>query len=450
MNIKYLIIATIFFTFLSSAEAAKIPPAGYDHIGNKNSEWEEGTKAEILNYAPLQNHGGPFVRSSFLPKEGNRFYNFYFKRYTSPEELKWIKTVWKRAGYFRDFIEKRLKANDMPHEILYLPIVESAFKPNALSKSGAVGLWQFMTNSISGYNMSINDWLDERKDFWKSTEAAISKLKYNYSELKDWNLAIAAYNCGLGKVSRAVKASGIKNYWTLCAKGYLPDETVRYIPKLLALSDIMTNGGRYGLEETWEKPLTWERIPLKNTVDIRMLAGECGISLDILKNGNAELKYFITPPGKSGYCLKVPADAAEKVNRTIAKKKNKLTDFHIYKIEQGDTLYDLSLYYGISVSMIESFNDVDPKSLRIGSRLIIPVSKKDIKPYSKRTASKWTPTKDPLEYSGEYTVRKGDTLWSIAKLYLTDIYHLAYFNNLKTESILSIGQKLKVPSQEIL
>ena len=387
------------------------------------------------------------AKSALLPKEGNQLYENYFKKYSSKQEQKHLAAIWEQAEYFVPFIEEKVKEYGLPPEVIYLPFVESNFKPDAVSRSGATGLWQFMTNSIDGYNMKIDEWVDERRDFWKATEAALKKLKYNYSVLKDWNLAIAAYNCGLGKMRRTVKEGGTSDYWKLCQKGLLSKETIHYIPKLLAVSDVLKERGRYGIKDKQAKPFQWARIALSQPVDIRLLAKETGIPRNILDIGNSELKFYVTPPAKTGYLLKIPADKAEKVKSVTDNKKTKLTDFHLYTVKAGDTLSHLSHHYGISVSMIQSFNNVNPNNLKIGSKLVIPVSNPDITPYGGTLDfSAWVPDISEEGFAGEYKVQEGDTLWSIAKLFHTDIKHIAYFNHLELDSVLSIGKTLKVPT----
>ena len=386
-------------------------------------------------------------KSALLPKDGNKLYDSYFNKYSSKQELKHMAAIWEKAEYFVPFIEAKVKEHGLPKEVIYLPFVESNFKPDAVSKSGATGLWQFMTNSIDGYNMKIDEWVDERRDFWKATEAAIKKIKYNYSVLGDWNLAIAAYNCGLGKMKRTVKEGGTSNYWKLCQKGLLSKETTHYIPKLLAVSDVLKNRSKYGIKDKQAKPFQWTRIALPQPVDIRLLAKETGIPRNILDMGNSELKFYVTPPAKTGYLLKVPADKAEKIKSVTANNKTKLTDFHLYTVKAGDTLSHLSQHYGISVGMIQSFNNVNPNNLKIGTKLVIPVSDPDIKPYGgTMDFSTWTPDISEENFKGEYKVQQGDTLWSIAKLFHTDVRHIAYFNHLELDSVLSIGQKLNVPT----
>jgi membrane-bound lytic murein transglycosylase D len=158
----------------------------------------------------------------------------YIQQYSSRGGLSWLQAVIDKGGPYLAFIRREVEARNLPPELVYLPVIESGFLPTAVSRSGAVGLWQFMRNSIGGYGMGITDYADERMDFWKSTHGALKKLEDNYKKLGDWSLALAAYNAGLGGVQRLMKQSGIQDYWTLAERGLLKTDTISYVPKLLA------------------------------------------------------------------------------------------------------------------------------------------------------------------------------------------------------------------------
>ncbi len=326
---------------------------------------------------------------------------------------------------------------------MYLPAIESGFKPWAVSRSGASGLWQFMMNSISPYDIDVNEWQDDRRDFWKATEAALSKLQYNYSKLGDWFLAIAAYNCGLGRVQRAVAASGSTDYIELYEQGLIPKETRNYVPKFLAFIHIATHRGRYGFyTEKDEASLSgyWKRIELKQAVDLDMLAKESGVPLSVLEQGNAELRYGITPPAGSGYYLKVPYEFTDNIVNVLENDDEKLLRFYIHVIQSGDTFYALSKHFGIPVSMIQSYNPgANPQTLRSGQNIIIPVIN-DTGPYrieSGETES-WAQTVP-------YTVISGDTLWSIAMKHDTSAETLAANNGIPADGIIKAGTVIQVP-----
>jgi len=394
-----------------------------------------------------QTHAGKEVFT--FDHNNSALYFYYLEKYSSPAQLKWLESVMERADIFIDFIDEVLYRNDMPHELLYLPVTESAYRYNAVSRSGAVGIWQFMRNSISPYGMKIDDWADDRRDFWKSTEGAIAKLRYNYDMLGgDWLLALAAYNCGLGRVQRTIKATGISDYWELSGKGLLPSETIHYVPRFLALSAILSSRGRYGIETPWREPYRWERVNLDYSVSLSKLASEAKLPYELIKSANAELRYDITPSGRD-YYLKVPEGMGKAVTETVSLSKNNLMKFHFYQIKKGDTLYDLGRHYGVSVSMIQSYNKhLDPSFLSIGQKILVPALK-DVPPYKgKQTAPAPVALDNPADYRGSHIVRSGDTLWSIARRYGTDPYNVAYHNGIQVDTLLTIGMELRVPGTD--
>ncbi len=406
--------------------------------------------APSLPLVPKQGHAGPEVFTENIKM--NKLIKRYMDIYTSPSGINWLKLVLKRAEPFRNYIASRIQHYHMPPELLYLPIVESTYSPYAVSGSGAAGLWQFMTNSVYPYGLQINEWMDERFDFWKSTDASLEKLKYNYEQLGDWLLALAAYNVGLNYVQSVVRKTGIRNVWELGAKGYLPYETMVYIPKFLAIAAVCSYAGRYGLPVSWQTSTHWTRIKLNQAVDLRILAKEAGVSEPLLLEGNAELRYYITPPGDSNYYLKVPQRDSKVIEQVLKRQKFHLMRFYVYTVKSGDTLYDLSLYYGVPVSMILQYNPhASARYLQIGERLVIP-GLKDVPPYTKAAAAKLRPQgpkitlHDPTgRFTGLYTVRPGDTLWGISKRFGITPAELAKVNGITESTIIHDGTVLHVP-----
>ncbi len=369
----------------------------------------------------------------------NALIDRFIAQYTTPDGIKYLTAVIKRSGLYREFIMAEIERQEVPECLFYLPVIESGFSTSAVSRSGATGLWQFMRNSVSGYGIRINDWMDERKDPWITTAAAIRKLKENYADLGDWNLALAAYNCGLGATRRAVKKAGTNDYWELCEKGYFKKETMYYVPKFLAISSILSKSKDYGIDwgET-ESIDALTTIPVKRPVDINVLAKEAGIDAATLKSSNPALYYHITPPDAT-YSLRVPTERKTEVEAVLADKSKMLLEYYLYKIKSGDTLFALALHYGISVDMIKQYNPgLKPSALKIGAKVVIPALKEVGTYHGKQDP-------DTLDFSGVYTVKKGDTLWSIALAYNIQVETLAEKNNMDVNGTLSLGKTLRVP-----
>jgi len=363
----------------------------------------------------------------------------YIRQYSSPGGLSWLQAVMNRGGPYLAFIRKEIAARKLPEELIYLPVIESGFLTTAQSKSGAAGLWQFMRNSMGPFDMKINDWVDERRDFWKSTQGALRKLEENYRYLGDWPLALAAYNAGFGAINKVVQQTGVKDYWVLSQKKLLKTETIHYVPKLLAVVYILTHQRQFGMAIGWPEDPQWEQVAVERSADLRLLADEAGIDSGELIQANRELLYNVTPAGQK-YYLKVPGKDAEKVAAVLSRKDVTLVRYYFHTIHSGDTLLALAIHYGVKVEQILSSNPgTEERYLKIGSRLLIPAFK-DVGPYEKPAASR-----ENLTFDGTHLVKKGETLWSIALGYDVDPEALAEANGMQLTDVLREGKTLKTP-----
>jgi membrane-bound lytic murein transglycosylase D len=359
----------------------------------------------------------------------------YLEQYGSPAGLAWLREVMERASPYLGFIRGEIEKRGLPSELLYLPVIESNYISTARSKSGAVGLWQFMQNSIAPFDMRVDDWVDERMDFWKSTQGALRKLEENYGILGDWPLALAAYNSGLGGINQIIRRTGIRDYWELSRRNVLRTETIHYVPKLLAVAQLLSEPRKYGLE-TWRENVEWTRVPVTRTVDLDLLARETGIDPVLLSRGNGELLVNVSPPASS-YLLKVPVEHAARVEAALSGQAELIRHYY-HTIRQGDTLSALAFRYGVTVALIEGANPgIRSRALQIGSRLKIPALK-DVEALPLRRSPEGN-------FEGNYVVKKGDTLWSIAQAYGADLVDLAQANGLDLNGILREDRTLKVP-----
>jgi membrane-bound lytic murein transglycosylase D len=295
-----------------------------------------------------------------------------------------------------------------------------------------------MTNSMTPYDMKVSEWMDERMDFWKSTVGALRKLDENNRELKDWPLALAAYNAGLGGVSRTVQRTGLRDYWALAEGKHLATETMNYVPKLLAFSHILSNLRSFGAEPLWPEDPEWTRLRIGRTVDLELLAKEAHVDPVALKKANSELVYEVTPPD-ADYYLKVRKADAAAISAVLERKDLNLVRYYIYTIKSGDTLSELAQHYGISMNHILNANPgIQARYLKIGARVLIPAFK-EAEPFQRRAATASS------SYTGTHKVVKGESLWGIARRYNVDPEALAKANNMRLNDVLPIGKILKTP-----
>jgi len=365
--------------------------------------------------------------------------------YLTPDGKKWLAAIMERAKPFLPFIEERVRFYGLPDELAFLPVVESEFSPRNVSKSGAAGLWQFMRNSIAGYGMRIDDWVDERRDFMKSTDGALRKLADNYAAFGDWGLAIAAYNCGDGALARAISiakkdGAGSPDYWELRGRGLLKAETAGYLPKFLAIASILRYPGRNGLEQSWDEPASWEAVAPGRPVDLAILSEQAGVPLDLLREANPELRYGVTPPGR-GYSLKVPAASAAAIRAVIDDPTRKLVRYYLHTVRSGDTLSGIARRYDAPIpAIVDSNPGLKPDRIMLGQVIVVPALKDTPPPAPEPAAAGEAP-----DFSSSCVVAKGDTLWSLSLRYGVQPELLAERNGLTISSVIREGTSLRVP-----
>ncbi len=364
-----------------------------------------------------------------------------------------------RAVRLRRFIGIRLEEQGLPPELLFLPVLESRYSARAVSRTGAAGLWQIARGTCGAMGLRNDEWLDERRDFWKSTEAALRKLREDRERFGDWSLALAAYNCGAGCIARIIGSSGIRDFWQLRDRGLLPPETAEYVPAFFALARICSSPQRYGLSGDWRQAPQWERVELRKSVDLELLAEALELDPATLREANAELKTPITPPEERGYRLKVPAGLGARVEMLLADPQTVLLRYRYHRLRSGDTLYGLARSYGVHLSLLEQANPgLDPHRLAIGTLLRVPVTGEGPAapgaagtpaPSSAATAGPGPRPADPGAEAGSftasYTVASGDTLWSIARRYGLTPEGLAEVNGRALDGLLKPGETLRVP-----
>jgi membrane-bound lytic murein transglycosylase D len=334
-----------------------------------------------------------------------------------------------RSGRYREMIQRVLKEEGVPQELIYLAQAESGFHPLALSHAGARGMWQFMASRAKGYGLERDWWVDERQDPEKSTRAAAHHLKDLYNEFGDWYLAMAAYNSGPGTVQNAVKRTGYADYWELYRRNVLPKETRNYVPIILAVTIMAKNPQQYGLDHVVpEEPLAYDTVKIDYPVDLRLVAECVDESASTLQDLNPSLLRLTTPKTQQ-FELHLPTGTKDRYLSTIAAIPPDMRVWWRYhSVSQGDTLASLARAYRTSRQAIAQANGIaEDQELVADSKLIIPVAPgkhpqgEDAQSYSRRVTA--------------YHVRKGDTVQSVADNFGVPPKMVRQWNRLKDGSL---------------
>ncbi len=365
------------------------------------------------------------------------------------------------AEYYFPMFEAALDKYDMPLELKYLAIVESALNPQARSRVGAQGLWQFMYATGRMQGLNVNSYVDERCDPIKSTEAACDYLMKLHNIFDDWNLALAAYNSGPGNVNRAIRRSGGKrDYWDI--RPWLPRETAGYVPAFIAVNYVMNYAGEHGLYPTPSIYNFYETdtILIRQQLSFTQIAQATGLDKEAIEILNPSYRLGIIPyiEGQPHY-LVLPLEnmgvfitnedsiytiaAAEFERSEVEEEVEDMNDRMVHRVRSGESLGVLGDRYGVTVRQIQEWNGLRGTTIRVGQRLVI-YPRRMPESSSSSTASSTTPSGEGVRY----TVRSGDTLYDIAQRYPgVSADNIMEWNNIRRASSIRPGQTLVIHAQ---
>lgn len=386
-----------------------------------------------------------------------------FIHYFTVKDRDYTRMMMRRKDLYFPIFEKQLAKYKMPDELKYLAIIESGLNPRAVSRASAVGLWQFMSPTGRYYGLYQDWYVDDRMDPLKATDAACRYLKDLYSMFNDWELALAAYNTGPGNVKKAIRRAGYKkSFWEIYP--YLPRETRSYVPQFVAVTYTMNYLEEHNfIDEGKERLMACDTLTVNKFLHFETLAALTGICLDDLQRLNPSVRHNALPDDSKKYTLLIPTIAKQRLDKNrlaildSASKvgKSKLEalvkswaggtygrDRIVYKVKSGDVLGKIALRYGVKVTDLKKWNNLNSNIIRVGQRLNIWVKPAGGPALASSRSSR--PAVMPLTGSKTYVVQPGDTLWDISRKFegLT-IEKLKTLNNLRDNKI-HAGQKLIV------
>ena len=353
-----------------------------------------------------------------------------------------------RAKPFLYYIVNEIEKREMPTELALLPIVESAFDPFAYSHGRAAGMWQFIPGTGKRFGMQQTWWYDGRRDVVDSTKGALDYLTYLANMFDgDWLHALAAYNSGEGRVSKAIrankKAGKPTDFWSL----NLPRETRAYVPKLLALADILKNKEQYAFN--WpevENVAVIDIVDIGSQIDLALAADLANMTLQELHALNPGFNRWATSPD-GPHRLVLPVDKADNFSQELAKVDSKeRLNWVRHKVKSGDSLIKLAKQYHTTVKAIKQVNGLNSNIIRIGQHVLVPVALKALDAYALSQDQRLASIQSSPHASQKitHTVRSGDTLWDIARKYHVSTRKLASWNGMAPTDMLKVGKKLVV------
>ncbi|MBD3335457.1 MAG: LysM peptidoglycan-binding domain-containing protein, partial [Candidatus Eisenbacteria bacterium] len=342
-----------------------------------------------------------------------------------------------RSGRYLRMARRIFAAEGVPQDLAFLAHVESGFRHNARSHARALGLWQFMRATARLYGLRCDSYVDERLDPEKETYAAARHLRDLHDRYDDWYLALAAYNAGAGKVNRAIRRTGSRDFWRIARTRYLRNETRNFVPAILAATILAKSPGAYGFTEETDPPLAYETVSVDSPTDLRVVARCAGAPLAEIQALNPSLLHLQTPRGTDAFAVHVPQGTAERFRGAFAQiPREQRLIFHRHRVRRGETLGGLARRYGASVRSIQNANGMGRRTtIYAGRTLKIPA--RDIEDWS------WS------DLAGgdavQHRVRRGECLNGIAQRYGVPMRSLQAANGIADPSLIYPGNILTIP-----
>jgi membrane-bound lytic murein transglycosylase D len=446
---------------LRQFQAERIPPPGGDPwISSERtpprSRLEAG-KPRIVKKPSELRPDAPWLDSLALPdlpvRWSQRLVDFLVFYRDDPRGRAIMAGWLKDQGRYRDMIVTQLRKARLPEDLLYVAMIESSYDPNTLSRAGALGLWQFMPEAAKIYGLRRDNWVDERRDPYRSTIAQMDYFRDLYQRFGDWHIALAAFNVGYGAVLRSIARYNTNDYYQLCEyENGLPWENCWYTPKVLATAIVGKNRAAFRFDTLQVQPSErWDDIAVPTSIPLAIIAKAAGVAEADIKKLNPHLRQGRTPPGEAGYIVRVPGGTRADAQRRLAELQSEWDGYDAYVVAHGERFEDVATTFGTTVWALKKLNNVTNEAdIGGGTVLVVPRITADAREKNRQKARAKlhssgvdqrdgepmlvaVPDKD-LKISGKkrvfYRVVAGDTVRSLAKVFGVKTADLTEWNSI--------------------
>ena len=392
---------------------------------------------------------GPLYDIDVVSFADHQRVQYYINFFVGPARNRFA--IWlERLTHYEGMIRERLRAYGVPEDMVYLALIESGYSNTAVSRANAVGMWQFISSTGRNYGLTVDTWVDERRDPWLATDAAARHLRDLNERFGSWYLAAAAYNGGPGRVSRGLDRlhgplipRSDTTFFALYDTRFLRRETKDYVPKLIAAALVAKDPARYGFTvESVPEAYVFDEITVEHQTGLDVLARLADTTATAILELNPRFYRGATPPDRR-VTVRVPRGSGATVAQRWADlPARERVSFIEHRIAAGETLGQIARRYGVSVDLIQAANrGVEARRLRIGARLVIPLSTA-----ARANPAAVRPAAAPAAVlsATHHTVRSGESLWTVSQRYRVTVAQLRAWNDIPVGSILRVGQRLQV------
>lgn len=438
-------------SLISSCAGIKPHHRSYGETGESPTvtinDFKQETQRKELDQLIVENKSPKKSEVFFLKAKDTKKINKWIKYFTKNGKRS-FETFLYNGEKYRPIVEKIFEKHNLPKELFYVGLIESGYKNHARSHAGAVGPWQFIKETARRYGLKVTSSIDERKNIYKSTQAAALYFQDLYNIFGSWELALTAYNAGEYGVIRRIRGANTRDFFELSKRKVLPRETRNYVPKIIAAKTVDKNRSRYNIKVKKSSDHFYSNVKsykIKGSIGLNKLSQKLGVSKKIIKQLNHDIRRnYIPYLGRNGFEIYLPKSkiSTSKLNRIIAeskrttvqekkyspKRKAAITNKRSHKVRKNESLFSISKRYNVTLRTLRRINNLKSSTIYVGQKIYLPGS----------------------QTSGvkkSYTVRKGDHLSKIARMFKTNVKKLKSLNKLKKSSIYA-GQKIKVPAHK--